>query len=480
MSVASTPLHNEASKLDHNETSKLSLKIPVVHLESRTISDEMAAILSISLLGHTLFLKNQIPFPVQQLARMPAPNASNASNKKAVKKRVDFGDAFDELSSHLHTTFTALSTAFARNVARYPSLQTDDVRDVTSEIPSARAYLSVVLGPTVGTPKARVMLVIDGLEVKVWGIRDDLEVSSSKVGEMPPEEDGGNGQESDSEDFDEDCEDSESEVSDLPDGDDDEEEEEEEDSDDSKLDGEDDLASGSDEQGEPEEPPSDPPPESQPPQSSALSPLRETTNTPRVPFQGHLTNSPCSQNFSPATRYTPRAPSQQHPTSSPCPQNCYPTAQFSITSSKPYLVAPQSKTYAEQQQILRNATNLLSRQLINACAEGNGMACEMAPTQAHILLRAPRRFAHPAWLPRQNLTSSLDTMLSEFLHDSGVCPSSSIAAKSRRKGGVKTEGVYVGCQSEGAAGGEEGLVGDEDDEMIWWAWNGRLSGFSEW
>ena len=69
-------------------------------------------------------------------------------------------NAFDELSSHLHTTFSALSTALARNPAS-PSMDT--------------VYLALVLGPTIGAPKARVILVLEGLEVKIWGEREDAE-----------------------------------------------------------------------------------------------------------------------------------------------------------------------------------------------------------------------------------------------------------------------------------------------------------------
>jgi len=87
---------------------------------------------------------------------------------------------------------------------------------------------------------------------------------------------------------------------------------------------------------------------------------------------------------------------------------------------------------------------------------------------------------HPAWTPRQNLTSSLDTMLSDFQRDSGLSPSAA-QRRSRHKAGAKTEGVLVGC----TGGSHEdttmaGTAGREDDEMIWWCWDGRLIGFSEW
>lgn len=37
----------------------------------------------------------------------------------------------------------------------------------------ANAYVAIVLGPTVGVPKARVILSLDGLNVKVWGARKE-------------------------------------------------------------------------------------------------------------------------------------------------------------------------------------------------------------------------------------------------------------------------------------------------------------------
>ena len=35
-------------------------------------------------------------------------------------------------------------------------------------------YLALVLGPTIGAPKVRVTLVIEGLEMKIWGDREDI------------------------------------------------------------------------------------------------------------------------------------------------------------------------------------------------------------------------------------------------------------------------------------------------------------------
>lgn len=101
------------------------------------------------------------------------------------------------------------------------------------------------------------------------------------------------------------------------------------------------------------------------------------------------------------------------------------------------------------------------------------------------MLRAPRRFTHPAWIPRQNLTRSLDGMLQAFLDE--ACARD--AAKTGKKGlskGVKTEGVWVGCRGSGVSDsvrigeGAEGEEIEEEDEMIWWVWDGKIVGFADW
>ena len=54
--------------------------------------------------------------------------------------------------------------------------------------------------------------------------------------------------------------------------------------------------------------------------------------------------------------------------------------------------------------------------------------------------------------------------------------------------GVKTEGVWV-CAKDGPrdvmeglgeAQSEERAEVSEEDEMIWWVWEGKIAGFSEW
>ncbi|KXN91135.1 hypothetical protein AN958_02819 [Leucoagaricus sp. SymC.cos] len=88
---------------------QFSSNLPVVALDVDVLTDIIAARLATSLLGHVLFLKNQIPLPILQLARLP----SSKGNTKATKLKTDLLSAFDTLTSHLVTTFSALSTALA-------------------------------------------------------------------------------------------------------------------------------------------------------------------------------------------------------------------------------------------------------------------------------------------------------------------------------------------------------------------------------
>ncbi|KAI9466661.1 hypothetical protein BJY52DRAFT_1111488 [Lactarius psammicola] len=345
------------------------LRMPFMELEAPAIQEDMAASLAVALLGHVLFLKSQIPFPIAQLGRIST-NASSAS--RAAKKRAEMITAFDELSSHLHTTFSALSTALAQN-------QTHGKTDTV--------YVALMLGPTIGAPKARVVLVLEGLEVKIWGQQEDVEVA--RLSSAGPHKEG-----------DSDC---------SSDGDSEG---------DAEASGDSDEDAGSD--------------------------------------------------IADADTAKERA-------------------------SQPYLAPKPARTHAEEQQSLRAAERLLARTLVNANAEGGGgMAVELAPTQTHVLLRAPRRFSHPAWLPRQSASASLDKMLRDFVVDSGLGggddASTARNGKPRRRGaaaGVKTEGVLVTCQS----GPDESLskadllrseVREEEDEPIWWSWNGKLTGFAEW
>ncbi|KAG2134899.1 uncharacterized protein EDB93DRAFT_1092518 [Suillus bovinus] len=362
-------------------------KIPFITLDADLVTDSMAARLCISLVGHVLFLKSQVPFPVIQMARMPGGDTTS----RAAKKRQELLNSFDTLASHLNTTFTALSTAFASHSG------TKDARS------SGRAYLAVVLGSTPGSAKCRVMVGVDALEAKVWGKRDDcLNVPSGHEGE---------GAEDDND------------KSDI------------EDESDSDNDSDGDAASLECNDGDSSDSLGD---------EEAISET-ETEGSSQAP--------------SPPLSRTPS------PSSSPPPP--------------PPLPPP---TYAQELEALRAAERLLSRTLASACGEndGQGMASEMSPTQTHIVLRAPRKFMHPAWVPRQTLSGAFDALLDQFLEESGERQTRD-DVKKRKKGG-KVEGVWIRSRQRLTEDSEiiSSQEISEEDEMIWWTWDGRLVGFSDW
>ncbi|KAF7331032.1 hypothetical protein MVEN_02443500 [Mycena venus] len=315
-----------------------------VSLDVEHINAEIASDLASALVGHVLFLKNQVPFPVMQLYRIPG----GKSTSKALKLRTDLLASFDTLSCHLISTFRSLSTAFARAAGPSPG-------------PTRRAYLAILVGPSIGSAKTKVIFAVDGLVAKIWGERDDVEEERDDESEESDDE-------SDEED-----------VSDA-----------------STEDDADEQPSDTDSSTESDVDASSPPPSPSPSPSPCTSPL-------------------------------PPPPSHSQP-------------------------------------ILR----LLAHTL--ATAE-HSMSAELAPTQTHILLRAPRRFTHPAWIPRQGASSALESALREFREEAGVADTSALTLGRRkaRTKAPKVEGVWVACRSAGVEFPDDAGGGRRDDlvELGW-------------
>ncbi|KAI0368442.1 hypothetical protein BV20DRAFT_969260 [Pilatotrama ljubarskyi] len=479
------------------------LNVPTVVLDTPSVSHTMAAALSLALLGHTLFLKSQVPLPVAQLARMPR----GTSNPKAAKKREELLATFDILSSHLQTTFVALSTAYAKcKSARSKAAPDANPSDENSQKISqagtsgaaqrGTAHLMFVVGPSVGAARARILLTIDGLDVKVWGERADApSAHASEESEDDASVDIESTDEEDEDNTDEDEDEEEAEGSEHDSDDEDSErdsdvtteEEDELDELDSDAECETDSAQG---------PPASRSPSPEPPTRS-LAPSPESIPSPQTFFKVLPTarrEAPLSStSTSPSNR--PAAPAAPPPASSA-------SACASRRTSPAPAPAP-TLTYAQEQAALRAAERLLSRTLMTAWADPSGagadMASELAPTQTHVYLRAPRRFTHPAWVARQNLTRTLDDVLEAFLLDAGARGEQG-RQDGRKKGrGVKTEGAWIGCRAGSAfaaaqarraaveaenGGGEEEddelREGDSDDEEIWWSWEGKIVGFADW
>ena len=348
--------------------------------------------------------------------------------------------SFDTLTSHLQTTFTALSTALAKNAKIEPlssSRRFDDAEESPKRL--ARAYLAIVLGPSASSAKAKVIFAVDGLEVKMWGLREDGDGNEEVVeGDVSCEEEEGS-------DFDS-AEESESGSNNESD---------------SILESGTDLeatsSGSSDSDSIIDEQPSPPPQSRSPSPDSLPSSSRSQSPLPDAP--------------TPKPIAVPRPPP-----------------------------LPQSPSYASEQDALRSAELLLSRTLANACAEEGGLeiACELslsysrilltnlthgclyllAPTQTHIFLRAPRRFIHPAWTPKQQLSGTMDAVLENFFKDSGMVTEAPGERRKKRKKGARSEGVWIRCQNTAPV--TDGAATDEEDDMIWWTWDGKLVGFLDW
>ena len=288
-----------------------------------------------------------------------------------------------------------------------------------------------LIGPSIGTAKSKVFLGIDSLETRVWGTREGPQVSHSEDSESDDDNDNDVSEDGVNEDADEggeDAQDSGNESGEDPVGPEDSDNEgDEEGSEDDEDDGED----TSDNKG-----------------SSDDSRLSAATHTTR----------------------------------------------------------------AEELKFLQNADRLLSRTLAAADVDNKGISSEMcmytlllsspplliskytlAPSQTHVVIRAPRRFTHPAWIPRQDITTSLDAALNEFLSGSGLMTSSLDLDTSRKPiKKQRVEGVWITpstgiqrpCFSDSvnitAQEHTDSKGQGEDEEMIWWSWDGKLVGFADW
>ncbi|KAI0745212.1 hypothetical protein C8Q76DRAFT_702871, partial [Earliella scabrosa] len=461
------------------------LKVPTVVLETPSMSPAIAGALSLSLLGHTLFVKNQIPFPVAQLTRMPAGKA----NPKAAKKREQLITTFDTLDSHLRTTFDAISTAYAKcksghtaNSSPSDNHQIESASSGPAPAGKGTAHLMFVLGSSVAAARARILLTIDGIDVKMWGSRtqdqsDDEDVSGSdeesdceSSGEEESQcESGEEGsEESDDEDTGED-EDDEDRLSDSTDSDEGLSGGESSDSDSgpplsrtpspdlpvtrSLAPSPDPLPSAQ----VPSTPPGAPPmpfmfvPPPPPPLSTITSTITNAMS-PRI-IEANRPSPPCYSKPNVKSPFTMELSTPQPPRKPAVKQS---------SASREVTPAPQL-THVEEQQALRSAQRLLFRTRMNAWVNGDDA---IAPTQTHIYLRAPRRFAHPAWAAQQNLTRTLDGMLKFFLEDAGAVTATPGTKAKPRSRGTRTEGTWIGCTGRSAFAARESIKRRSEDDIM--------------
>lgn len=129
---------------------------------------------------------------------------------------------------------------------------------------------------------------------------------------------------------------------------------------------------------------------------------------------------------------------------------------------------------------------------------------ELPLSETSILIRAPRKFKHAAFLPRQTYTKELDGALRDCFHPAPPTPSAN-GARAPKKGTmwsskVKTTGLRISCRSQSdpvrnqdekgraslstveaghSSVQRDPVDGEDEDEMIWWQWTGKLKGIGD-
>jgi hypothetical protein len=147
--------------------------------------------------------------------------------------------SYDTISSHLDTTFSALSTALARCSGASARLSASPEGKKV-----AQAHVAILVGPSLGTAKSKVILGIDGLETRIWGAREGSAAQGDGQVDKRDEKEDGESEDEEEEEEDgeeEDEEEGEEEANSLEGSDDDAEEPEEsdeEDDDEEEIEGE--------------------------------------------------------------------------------------------------------------------------------------------------------------------------------------------------------------------------------------------------
>ncbi|KAF8522431.1 hypothetical protein BU17DRAFT_64361 [Hysterangium stoloniferum] len=406
-------------------------KVPAITLDSQEISAGMAARLTTALLGQLLYLKGQIPFP----------GTASRNAAQAAKKKAEFLDAYDDLTSHLRTTFTALSTALAQNTVFHPVILCSEPSLMLASRPTrrpAKIHILLLLGPSLSMAKARVLLEVDGLRVERFGEWEFMSrhPRNSAADHKAVNEDADNAIQQSSA------------ASAWP---------------------------------ELREPPSTPSPRRSPSHGGS------SWNTPKTSSSDEDELEVSSPSSTPPSPSESSTASSLETSSSDSENGAEERNLNSPVRHSPQFNLNGVSSYVEEEESLRKGERLLSRAVFSG-EEGLNLGDEIPITQAHILIKAPRRFSHPTWIPRQNLSDMFDRQVEAFLKSEGQLGNESVPSTRRGAGfgsGVRTIGLRVKCQSkvnvelsgndgEGERSDEEGL-----DDAIWWSWDGKLVGFSE-
>jgi hypothetical protein len=159
--------------------------------------------------------------------------------------------------------------------------------------------------------------------------------------------------------------------------------------------------------------------------------------------QGVLTSDENADTATPKRRLSCRPPLQEI-TPSPTP-----TALDTLTSQ----LASCSLKPSPSEASMRKVERALAQAMSCSDVEFSG---NLGPMGAQVYLKAPRGFRHASWAVRQDAGRTLDGPYEALGSD---------------------RGSVVECVRVRAKGVAEAAQG-EDEEMIWWGWEGRLAGYA--
>jgi hypothetical protein len=172
---------------------------------------------------------------------------------------------------------------------------------------------------------------------------------------------------------------------------------------------------------------------------SAERPTDEIPPSPR----GVLSSDENVDSATPIRRLSSRPPLQEI-TPSPTP-----TALDTLTSQ----LASCSLKPSPSEASMRKAERALAQSMSCSDVEFSG---NLSPMGAQVYLKAPRGFRHASWAVRQDAGRTLDG------------PYEALCSE---------RGSVVECVRVRAKGAVDPTQG-EDEEMIWWGWEGRLAGYA--
>ncbi|KAH7099307.1 hypothetical protein BKA62DRAFT_710065 [Auriculariales sp. MPI-PUGE-AT-0066] len=351
-------------------------QLPAAELALDFISSALAARLAMFVLGQVLYFKDQIPYPMNQLAKVALRDAHKGVSNKTTKQRLKMLDAFAVLASQLHSTFDALTVAVANNQRTNGSSQ--------------QAHLVFALGSTLANGRARVIFALDGIGVS--------STHDENTNRRPKQ-----------------CDEQQRHRVPL-----------------ARVD------------------------------------ARNSAGMPSIPGRSLEldvdSDEPINLNDEDTSCW-------DVPPDSDSDEESDPELEDASDNEAPRSIQP-TQHQAEQEAAFSTAERRLALVINNADLFYQALPA----TTTHVLLRAPRCFKHPEWAPQQRFQRTFDKVLDEAKE--GVRVVCAAPARSASLSGSATPGMNQGRSATHAAHPIE-VEDEEQHEMIWWLWNGRLTGFEE-